>query len=130
MNINHIGIVTDSLARSIEFYKKLGFDAKDEHEDLVDKFRGAVIEVDGLQLLLMEPTDPEGPIGRYLAKRGPGFHHMAFQVPDCRNAFRELRDKGVDFFWEEPREQSYEVGAFIKPSSAGGVLIEIVEPKP
>lgn len=130
LRIYHIAFVASSLDAARKFYEKLGLTASAVEDDPVDKFRCCVVQVDGVKIMLMEPTDPDGPVGRYLTKRGEGFHHLAFRVPDCRAAFNALSEQGVEFFGTQPREQSYEVGAFIKPSSAQGILVELVQPKP
>lgn len=130
ISVYHIAFVVSSLDAARQFYDKLGLTASAVEEDPVDKFRCCVVQVDAVKIMLMEPTDPGGPVGRYLAKRGEGFHHLAFRVPDCRAAFQALRENGVEFFGSAPREQSYEVGAFIKPSAAQGILVELVQPKP
>lgn len=127
--VYHVAFVVSSLDRARRFYETLGLEVSEVEEDPVDKFRCCVVNVQGVKLLLMEPTDADGPVGRYLAKRGEGFHHLAFEVPDCRAAFRELSARGIELFGAQPREQSYEIGAFIKPTSACGILVELVEPK-
>lgn len=127
--IYHVAFVVSSLDRVRQFYEKLGLRGSETEEDPVDKFRCFTLNVNGVKLLLMQPTDPDGPVGRHLAKCGEGFHHLAFQVPDCRAAFAELTARGIEFFGSQPREQSYEIGAFIKPKSACGILVEIVQPK-
>lgn len=128
--VYHVAFVVASLERARQFYEKLGLCVSETEEDPVDQFRCFTINVNGVKLLLMQPTDADGPVGRYLARRGEGFHHLAFEVPDCRAAFAELTARGIEFFGSQPREQSYEIGAFIKPDSACGILVEIVQPKP
>lgn len=125
----HVAFVVTSLDRARRFYEALALPVSEVEEDPVDKFRYFVANAEGVKLLLMEPTDPDGPIGRYLAKRGEGFHHLAFEVPDCRAAFAKLADRGIEFFGMQPREQSYEIAAFITPTSACGILVELVERK-
>lgn len=127
--VYHIAFVVSSLTRARRFYESLGLPISAVEEDSVDKFRFFVVAVDGIKLMMMEPTHPDGPVGRYLAKHGEGFHHLALKVPDCREAFINLRGRGIEFFGTEPREQSYEIAAFIKPRSSSGILVEIVEPK-
>lgn len=127
--VYHIAFVVSSLDGPRRFSERLGLSVSAVEEDPVDKFRSFVVTMGEVKLLFMEPTDRDGPVGRYLAKRGDGFHHLAFEVPDCRAAFAELAGRGIEFFGTEPREQSYEIGAFIKPDSAAGILVELVEPK-
>ncbi len=129
MRIYHVAFVVTSLETARRFAERLGLPVSPVEEDAVDRFRGFVATADGVKLLFMEPTDPDGPVGRHLARRGEGFHHLAFQVPDCRAARATLAARGVRFFGAEPREQSYEVAAFIRPESAAGILVELVQPK-
>jgi len=77
---------------------------------------------------LLEPTSDESPISKFLAKRGPGIHHIAFGVDDIRAALADLKSKGTRLIDDEPRAGSGGcLVAFIHPSSTGGVLIELVE---
>jgi methylmalonyl-CoA/ethylmalonyl-CoA epimerase len=80
---------------------------------------------------LVEPTGPDTPVARFLSKRGPGLHHIAYRVPDLEALLRQLADAGFDLIDREPRAgaQGHRV-AFIHPRSTGGVLIELVEPTP
>jgi methylmalonyl-CoA/ethylmalonyl-CoA epimerase len=77
---------------------------------------------------LIQPTDPEGPIARYLAKRGPGMHHVAYQVPDIEQALATLAQAGVRLIDEAARRGAHDWRiAFVHPESCAGVLTELVE---
>jgi len=77
---------------------------------------------------LLEPLDPRSPVGRFLERRGPGLHHIAFRVPDLEEALERLKAEGVELVDAEPRPGSrgHRV-AFLHPRSTGGVLVELVE---
>ncbi|MEJ7873287.1 MAG: methylmalonyl-CoA epimerase, partial [Rubrobacteraceae bacterium] len=88
----------------------------------------AMFDVGESKIELLAPTSPDSPVGKFLAKKGEGFHHVAFQVDDLEEALRELKESGVELIDEEPR-----IGAggtrmaFVHPRGAHGVLTELVE---
>ncbi len=94
------------------------------------KVRTSFFPVGDTEVELLESTDPEGPIGKFIANKGQGVHHLAFRVDDIDAALAELKAKGVRLIDEKPR---YGAGgariAFIHPKATGGVLIEISERK-
>ena len=81
------------------------------------------------KLELLQPLGPDTPVGRFLEKRGPGLHHIAYRVPDIDAALRDLADRGLELVDTEarPGAMGHRV-AFIHPRSTGGVLVELVEP--
>ena len=79
-------------------------------------------------LELLQPLSPDSAVGRFLEKRGPGLHHIAYRVPDIRAALAELADQGYELIDTEPRPGAFgHQEAFLHPRSTGGVLIELVE---
>src|SRR6266540_3902110 len=76
---------------------------------------------------LLEPTDPDTPVARFLERRGPGLHHLCFGTPDIHEHLRDLRDKGVELIDEEPRPGAHGDVAFLQPTAALGVLIELLQ---
>src|SRR5918994_7285372 len=129
MKIEHIGIATPRLDESLSFWRDaLGLEVK--HTETVEEqgVRVAMLPVGEPRVELLEPTGPDSPVAKFLEKRGPGIHHVAVRVPDIRAALARLRTGGARLIDETPR-----VGAggclvaFVHPSSAGGVLLELVE---
>jgi methylmalonyl-CoA/ethylmalonyl-CoA epimerase len=107
------------------------FGIKREHvEEVADqKVRTAFYPIGESTLEYLESTDPEGPIGKFLEKRGPGIHHVAFEVDDVDAAVKELLDKGVRMIDKVPRHGAHGNRiAFIHPAETGGVLIEVCQP--
>jgi methylmalonyl-CoA epimerase len=127
--IDHLGIAVPDLeaARRV-FSEHLGFRVVEEDEVPSQKVRVVKLAAGGSDLELLESTDPEGPIGKYLAKRGAGIHHMAIRVADLARTLRELEGAGVALIDREPRTGAGgKKIAFIHPKSTAGILIELCE---
>ena len=127
LRINHLGIASPGLADAMARMDRL-FGMKAEHTEEVpeQKVRTAFYGVGESQLEWLESTDPEGPIGKFLAKRGPGIHHLCFEVDDIDDACSELMAKGVRMIDAQPRDGAHGCRvAFIHPSEMGGVLVEL-----
>jgi methylmalonyl-CoA/ethylmalonyl-CoA epimerase len=106
----------------------LGLSIAETEEVASQKVRVAMLPVGESRIELLEPTTDDSPISKFLARRGPGVHHVAFNVPDIRAALADLKAKGTRLIDEEPRPGAGGcLVAFIHPSSTGGVLIELVE---
>ena len=126
--IDHLGIAVKSIASARGFYEALGLSIV--HEEVVESegVRTAMIPVGESRIELLEPTSADSPVGRFLAKRGEGLHHVAIHVEDISGALEALKAKGVRLISED-----LEIGAgghlyfFIHPESAGGVLVEICQ---
>ena len=129
MKIDHIGIATNGIADAASVYcEALGLTVGEFEEVPSQKVRVAMLPVGESRIELLEPTSDESPISKFLAKRGPGIHHIAFGVDDIRSALADLKSKGARLIDEEPRSGAGGcLVAFIHPSSTGGVLIELVE---
>ena len=129
MKIDHIGIATNGIADSAAVYcEALGLTVGESEEVPSQRVRVAMLPVGESRIELLEPTSDESPISKFLAKRGPGIHHIAFGVDDIRAALADLKSKGTRLIDDEPRAGSGGcLVAFIHPSSTGGVLIELVE---
>lgn len=129
--IDHLGIAVKSLAKAKEFYQTLGMQVMPEETVASEKVRLAMVPVDGSRIELLEPTDPDSPIARFLEKRGEGLHHVALHVNDIAGTVERLKAAGTRFVSDEIK-----VGAgghlyvFVHPSSAGGVLLELCEDPP
>ena len=127
--IDHIGIAVQGLDAAVRPYVEgLGLKVATVEEVPTERVRVAMIPVGETKVELLEPTSPESNIAKFLEKRGPGIHHIAFAVPDVAAALTALKAAGVPLIDQTPR-----VGAggakvgFAHPKGFGGVLVEVVE---
>jgi len=126
--IDHLGIAVKSLAEAKQFYEKLGLEVTSEETVESEKVRVAMVPVGESRIELLEPTVPDSTIAKFLEKRGQGLHHLALQVSDLSRTVARLKAAGTRLINDEIR-----IGAgghryvFVHPSSAGGVLVELVE---
>ena len=129
MKIDHIGIATRGIEESLAFWRDaLGLEVR--HTETVEEqgVRVAMLPVGEPRVELLEPTGPDTPVGKFLEKRGPGIHHLAVRVADIRAALARLKAEGARLIDEEPRAGAGGcLVAFVHPTSAGGVLLELVE---
>jgi methylmalonyl-CoA/ethylmalonyl-CoA epimerase len=129
MKIDHIGIATGGIAEVANFYREaLGLNLEDIEEVADQKVRVAMLPIGESRIELLEPTTSDSPISKFLAKRGPGIHHVAIQVENIRESLRKMKEEGARLIDEEPRTGAGGcLVAFVHPSSTGGVLVELVE---
>ena len=129
MKIDHIGIATNGIEEMASTYRDvLGLSVSETEEVVSQKVRVAMLPIGESRIEFLEATSDDSPISKFLAKRGPGVHHVAFNVADIRGALADLKSKGTRLIDEEPRLGAGGcLVAFIHPSSTGGVLIELVE---
>jgi LAO/AO transport system kinase len=126
--IDHLGIAVKSLKQARRIYEQLGMRVSPEEVVEGQQVRLAMIPVGATRLELLEPLSPDSVIGKFISKRGEGLHHVSLQVPDLNAAVEKLKSGGMRMVSEDIR-----IGAgghryvFIHPSSAGGVLLELVE---
>ena|SRR5437867_3957348 len=127
--IHHIGIAVPSIDDAMHFYgEKLGLSLVDSME-LPDRLlKVAFVKADNMLIELLEPTDPDSTVSRFIERRGPGLHHLCFGTPDIREHLRDLRDKGVELIDESPRPGAHGEVAFLQPTAALGVLVELLQP--
>lgn len=126
--IHHLGVAVVDLEEALGTYARL-FGAEVEHRATVEDqgVRAASLRVGQGRLELLEPLGEDTPVGRFLAKRGPGMHHVAYEVSDLRATMAELADAGADLIDPEPREGLFGLEvAFVHPDSVHGVLSEVV----
>jgi methylmalonyl-CoA epimerase len=126
--IHHLGIAVDDLDAAIERYAAL-FGATVEHRERVEDqgVEAASLRVGPSRLELLCPLGPDTPVGRFLEKRGPGMHHVAFEVADVAAELDRLRADGVQLIDETPRRGLFGLQvAFVHPEATGGVLAEFV----
>ncbi len=129
LRINHLGIASATLEEAMARMGRL-FEMDVEHIEEVpeQKVKTAFFPVGPSTLEYLEPTDPAGPVGKFLEKRGPGIHHIAFEVDDVDAAVRELLAKGVRMIDQAPRSGAHGCRiAFIHPAETGGVLMELCQ---
>jgi methylmalonyl-CoA/ethylmalonyl-CoA epimerase len=130
LKIDHLGIAVPSLEAAARAFEALGFRVEATHEVPGEKVRAAFLPVGESHLELLEPTDPESTIGRFLEKRS-GLHHVCVLVDDLDAALAEMRARGVELVGEAPRAGAEGCRvAFVHPRSAGGVLLELKEKRP
>jgi methylmalonyl-CoA/ethylmalonyl-CoA epimerase len=128
-HIEHIGIAVASLADSVAFYEKvLGLKCYNIEEVPDQKVRTAFFMVGQTKIELLESTDPQGTIARFIEKRGEGIHHIAFAVENIEEKLRHAEKEGVRLIDTQPRKGAEGLNiAFLHPGSAHGVLIELCE---
>ena len=129
--IAHVGIATQSIAATREFYKYLGleFDSVEVVED--QKVKVAILEVGDSAIELIEATQEDSLIKRFIDKRGAGLHHITLEVDNLEEQLAFLREKNVKLIDEKPRQGAEgSLIAFVHPDSTGGVLIELSQPAP
>jgi methylmalonyl-CoA epimerase len=126
--VHHVGIAVDDLDAAVERYKTL-FGATVEHRERVEEqgVEAASLRVGPSRIELLAATGPDTPVGKFLAKRGPGMHHVAFEVEDVAAELERLKAAGVELIDEVPRRGMFGLQvAFVHPESTGGVLAEFV----
>lgn len=129
MKIDHIGIAVSSLTESKAFYEALGLVCGGEEEVREQRVKVAFFPAGEGRIELLESTDTEGPIGRFVAKKGPGLHHLCISVPDIRAAIAALEARGYTLIDREPKTGAGGcLVAFVHPKSTGGVLLELSQP--
>ena len=128
--IDHIGVATDDLEGALALYERtLGMPLA--HRETVESqgVEAALLDVGDGHVELLQPLGPDTPIGKYLEKRGPGLHHVAYAVGDIEEVLDKLKDAGLELIDDEPRIGIRDSRvAFVHPRSTGGVLTEIVQP--
>jgi methylmalonyl-CoA/ethylmalonyl-CoA epimerase len=128
--IHHLGVAVEDLDAALLTYERL-FGAEIEHRATVPDqgIEAASLRVGDGRVELLEPLEADTPVGRFLAKRGPGMHHVAYEVPDVAAAIARLAEAGADLIDERPREGLFGLEvAFVHPDSVHGVLTEVVSP--
>ena len=128
LGIHHVGLAVADLDEAIATYERL-FGARVERRDSLQEqgVEAAALRVGDGRVELLEPTGDDTPVGRFLARRGPGMHHVALETDDVETALRELSAEGARLVDEIPRRGLYGLEvAFVHPDAVHGVLTEVV----
>ena len=128
--VDHIGVAVEDLEASLELYER-DYGMKLVHREIVAEqgVEAVLLDVGENHIELLSATSPDTPVGKFLAKKGPGMHHVAYQVDDIEAALAALRKSGLRLIDETPRTGIRDSRvAFLHPATAGGLLTEIVQP--
>jgi methylmalonyl-CoA/ethylmalonyl-CoA epimerase len=130
-HIEHIGIAVKNLEESIKYYQDvLGLECYNIEEVKDQKVRTAFFKIGDAKIELLESTDPEGPIGKYIEKKGEGIHHIAFAVNGIEKTLKHAEENGIRLIDAAPRKGAEGLDiAFLHPKSTFGVLTELCEDK-
>ena len=128
-SINHVAVVVEDMEKALSFWRDaLGIEVHELRDVPAEKSQVAFLPLEGSEVELVQPTSDDSGIAKYLAKRGPGMHHICLEVDNIVDMMAQLRSKGVRLINEEPRigtdGKKY---AFIHPESTSGVLVELYE---
>lgn len=130
-HIEHIGIAVKNLEESIKYYENvLGLKCYNVEEVADQKVKTAFFMVGQTKIELLESTAEDGPIAKYIEKKGEGIHHIAYAVQDLPNVLKEVEEKGIQLIDKTPRKGAEGLNiAFLHPKSTGSVLTELCEGK-
>lgn len=129
ISFNHLAVVVDNLDDALGFWcDALGLARAGDTQAIADEaVEVAFLSLGDSHLELIQPTADDSGVARYLAKRGPGMHHFCLEVPDLDSKLQALRECGIELINEIARERDGRRYAFVHPSSASGVLLELYE---
>jgi methylmalonyl-CoA epimerase len=126
--IDHLGIAVRSLETALKFYEGvLGMGGSQRETVAAEKVNVAMLPLGGPRLELLEPTEADSPVGRFLDKRGEGLHHVALLVTNLEAAVERLRSAGARLVNEPRRGAGGQLYVFVHPASTGGVLLELIQ---
>jgi methylmalonyl-CoA/ethylmalonyl-CoA epimerase len=127
--INHVAVVVDDMEKALSFWREaLGMQLHELRDVPAEKSQVAFLPLAGSEVELVTPTTDDSGIAKYLAKRGPGMHHICLEVDDIAGMLAQLQAKGARLINEEPRTAADgKKYAFIHPESTSGVLVELYE---
>ncbi len=127
--INHVAVVVDDMEKSLSFWRDaLGIEIYGLRDVPAEQSRVALLPLAGSEVELVQPTTADSGLAKYLAKRGPGMHHICLEVDDINAMLAQLKARGVRLINEQPRQAADgKKYAFVHPESTGGVLVELYE---
>lgn len=125
--LDHIGVACESLEKGKTFWEALGLGPMTKETVASEKVNVGFFELhDGVRIELLEPTEKDSPIGKFLENKGPGIQQICFRVEDIRATLKMLKSKGIQLINEEPKKGAHDcLIAFIHPKSTGGILVEL-----
>ena len=128
VSIDHLGIAVKSIDNALRFYElQLSLESVSRETLDTEKVHVAMLPLKGSRIELLEPTEPDSPVGKFLDKRGEGLHHVALKVPDLKAAVEKLRASGARLLNEPRAGAGGHLYVFVHPSSTGGVLFELIQ---
>lgn len=129
MKINHIAVVVDDLSTALGFWRDaLGLPLERTEENAEEQVKIGFLPIGESEIELLQPTEPESGIGKYLAKRGAGMHHICLEVDDIEASITQLQQHNIELINETPKTRPEGTRyCFIHPRSTGGVLVELYE---
>jgi len=127
ISIDHLGIAVNTIEDALGLYETLGLCVSSRESVADEKVNVAMLPAGDARIELLEAGAPDSPIAKFLAKHGPGLHHVALRVPDLREAMERLRASGARLLNEPRRGAGGHLYVFVHPASTGGVLIELIE---
>jgi methylmalonyl-CoA/ethylmalonyl-CoA epimerase len=127
--INHVAVVVDDMEKALGFWRDaLGIELHELRDVPVEKSQVAFLPLPGSEVELVKPTSDDSGIAKYLAKRGPGMHHLCLEVDDIDGMMKQLKSQGIRLINEEAQlAADGKKYAFIHPESTGGVLVELYQ---
>lgn len=127
--VNHVAVVVDDMEKSLRFWRDaLGIQLHELRDVPAEKSQVAFLPIAGAEVELVMPTTNDSGIAKYLAKHGPGMHHLCLEVDDVVGMIAQLKEKNIRLINEEPRTTADgKKYAFIHPESTGGVLVELYQ---
>jgi len=127
LKIDHLGVAVRSLDQALRFYEQLGFTVSLRETVQHEKVNVAMLPAGGPRIELLEATDPDSVIGKFIEKRGEGLHHVAVKVPDLDAAVQRLKAGGSRLLNDPRPGAGGHLYVFVHPSSTGGVLLELIQ---
>jgi methylmalonyl-CoA/ethylmalonyl-CoA epimerase len=127
--VNHVAVVVDDMDKALSFWRDaLGIDLHELRDVPAEQSRVAFLPLAGSEVELVQPTSADSGIAKYLAKRGPGMHHICLEVDDIEGMLAQLGSRSIRLINEQPRTAADgKKYAFIHPESTGGVLVELYQ---
>ncbi len=127
--VHHVGIAVRDLEAALRFYRDLlGLHVHKQSVVEEQGVKAALLTVGESEIELLEPTGPDTPVGRFLARRGEGLHHICFQTDDVARELEGLKAKGVELVDQRPRQGLAGLICFLHPRAHHGVLVELAQP--
>ena len=125
--VSHIGLAVENLEEANDFFRE-NFNLSNSGQENFGELLFSFIPMEGTNLELLQSTDPDGQIAKFIQKRGQGIHHIAFEVDDIQGELDRLKTKGIKLINEKPYLNAHkELVAFLHPKSTFGVLVELIE---